>query len=115
MQQSQLVREFNEAFQDALALKKRYQQVTTDTEKLSQHFANFKGAGPTLDTQDIDLNEIEGSIKTLGMLGEQLNNEQQKYHQLVKNLEQTEKAERQKKTKMIIIAVVVLWVLYLVF
>ncbi|WP_017348178.1 hypothetical protein [Pantoea sp. A4] len=114
MQQSQLVNEFSNSFKDVLATQQQYQRTKAAADKLANDFSKFSTTNPT-EAQQLDFAEVQKSVATLGQLGEQLNQQQSHYHQLTQQLAQAEKAERQKKTKLIICGIVVLWVLYLVF
>lgn len=114
MQQSQLVNEFSDSFKGVLATQQQYQRTGAAAEKLAKDFSKFSSSNPP-EAQELDFTQVQQSVATLGQLGEQLTQQQNHYHQLTQKLEQAEKAERQKKTKLIIFGVIALWVLYLVF
>ncbi|KQN54802.1 hypothetical protein GKQ23_06490 [Erwinia sp. E602] len=114
MQQSQLVTEFSESFKDVLATQQQYQRTSAAAEKLAKDFNKFSSSKPP-EVQELDFAQVQQTVASLGQLGEQLGQQQNHYHQLTQKLEQAEKAERQKKTKLIIFGVIVLWGLYLVF
>jgi uncharacterized membrane protein YvbJ len=114
MQQSQLVTEFSNAFKNEQATQQQYQRTRDAAEKLANDFSKFSNGTPP-EVKELDFAQIQQSVVNLGQLGEQLGQQQNNYHQLTHKLQQAEKAERQKKTKLIIFAVIVLWILYLVF
>jgi len=114
MQQSELVKQFRQAYTEPNKLKERYLNIINASNALSKNYHKFYNKNIEASRKDYSLSDIESAISKLEEMGPELNTLQAKYHKLVEALPEAEKAERKSKTKMIIFLIVIAWILYLV-